>query len=657
MAESDVSKLLAARQCLRKTLEKSKSLAVEIDETGSRLQKINENIPLVSAELKSTYSRKATASAVAQHADQAFGPMSAVLKIYDSVQGIERLLGLGPTKGDIVGYLSLIKQLEGGLKFLSDNCGLAVQWMEDIVKLLDEDVTANNRYVLNLKKSLRILTELKSMEARALVSGGVLSDSFNKLEIEFRRMVKELPANSHELQIIVERLETNNNRFENCKTIYIDVRSSSSSSALNALDLSYLGIEISESDSVQKFEEYVGQWGIHMEFAIKQVLQTEFELCKSVFEKFGSNVSQSCFANITEKSGFLGLLKFGCRITETKKDAIKLLKLLEIFEMLDKLRVDFNVLFGSKECSEIQNLTRDLIKKVVYSACEIFKELSLQVELQRSTMVPSSFDASIPRLVTFVTSYCIMLLDDNYRLILCQILSIHQIWTQNKTHKGVLREELQKIVETMEINLETWAKTLQESSFSYFFLMNNYSYLHELFQQSVIGDFMGEKWLTVYEKKMEIYTEEYLKQSWGKLASILSEKDLVLFSPGRSATQDLVKKRLREFNDKFEEMYKEHFEWIVSDHGLRERACQVIIQAVVPTYRWYLHNYRYLAETGSSPGKYVKYSVTSLEAMLSSLFQPKMTRLRRTNSSRSSQLIGKLRNAVASQFRVAPITT
>ncbi|KAK9726804.1 hypothetical protein RND81_05G238200 [Saponaria officinalis] len=656
MPQSDIEKLFAARQCLSDTLEKSNSLASQIDQTGLRLQRVNENIPLLSAELRSTYSRRTTISAVGQHVDRAFGPVAAVLKIYDSVQGLERSLLSGLTDSDIVGYLSRVKQLEEALRFLSANCGLAVQWMEDIVRLLDEDVMADDMYVLNLKRSLRILKELKVMEVRGRLSGGLLNDSFNMIEIEFRRLVKENPPNFQKIQTIIERLEAND-RLENCKTIYVDVRSSRSSAALHALDLSYLGIEILESDSIQKIEDFVVQWGNHMEFAIRNVLQTEYELCKTVFEKFNPDVSQSCFAKITAQSGFVTLLQFGCRVTETKKDAIKLLKLLEIFAMLDKLRIDFNMLFSSKECSEIQNLTRDLIKRVVHGACDIFQELSLQVELQRSNMLPPRFDGSVPRLVTFVTNFCIMLLDDDYKPILYKVLSIHQIWSRNKNHKGILRKELQNIIETMEINLETWARTFEDDVFSYFFLMNNYTYLHELFQESAFGDLMGEKWVVAYGQKMEMYTEAYLKQSWGKLVPILSEEDIVLFSLRRGATQELVKKRLREFNDLFEDMYRQQSEWVVSDNGLRERACQVIVQTVVPTYRWYLHNYKYIAESGSSPGKYVKYSEASLVKMMGSLFQPKMTRLRRSNSSKSTQLIGRLKSAVASQFRAAPITT
>jgi len=156
---------------------------------------------------------------------------------------------------------------------------------------------------------------------------------------------------------------------------------------------------------------------------------------------------------------------------------------------------------------------------------------------------------------------------------------------------------------------------------------------------------------------MENYTELYLKESWGKLPGILSEEGLILFSPGRSTTQELVKKRLREFTDVFEDIYRKQSEWVVSDNGLREKACQLIVQSVIPSYRFFLHNYGHLVENGSSPGKYVRYTVLTLESMLNSLFQPKMTRFSRNNSSISTHLMGKLRNAVSNQFRVAPIPT
>ncbi|KNA22372.1 hypothetical protein SOVF_034570 [Spinacia oleracea] len=655
-----MDKLLAARECLRVSLEKSNSLSSQIDETNSNLKKINENLPLLSTELRSTYTRKSTLFSVGEQVDRAFGPVAAVLKIHDSVCGLEMSLMAGPIGGDILRYLSVVKQFEEALMFQSDNCELAGKWIEDIAKLLDENVMGDDKYILNVKKSLSILSELKEMKAHVTLKVGVLSNAFNTIELEFRELIKENSSSSnkftellvHKLQTVIERLKAND-RVENCKTIFVDVRSSNARAALQALDLSYLEEEISESDSIQKFEDHTVQWGKHMEFAVKHILQHEYEVCKSVFDKFGSEVSLGCFAKITVQSGFLALLEFGNRITEAKKDAIKLLKLLDIFAILHNLRADFNMLFGSKSCIEIQNLTRELIKRVVDGASEIFKELSHQVEAQRFNMMPP-LDGSVPRLVTFVTNYCAILLEDNHRLILSQVLSIHQIWNTKKSHNGILREEFRNILNSLEVNLETWSKTIEDVSLSYFFLMNNYMYLYEFLQGTVFGDLMGEKLLTEHKSKMQNYAQAYLKHSWGKLPSILSENELVLFSTN---TQELVKQRFRGFNDAFEELYKKQSQWVVMDNVMREKACQLIVHTVVPSYRCYVHNYGYMVENGSSPSKYVKYSVSSLEAMLSSLFQLNVTKFSRSNSSKSNHLIGKLRNAVANQFRVATITT
>lgn len=56
-----------------------------------------------------------------------------------------------------------------------------------------------------------------------------------------------------------------------------------------------------------------------------------------------------------------------------------LLKLLDIFASLSKLRSDFNRIFGGAACTEIHNLTRDLIKSVIERACEIFWEFCFKL--------------------------------------------------------------------------------------------------------------------------------------------------------------------------------------------------------------------------------------------------------------------------------------
>ncbi|GAB4849959.1 hypothetical protein Ancab_029259 [Ancistrocladus abbreviatus] len=672
----DIERLLDARHYLRDSLEKSRLLSSAIEGTGSRLGNINQKLPSLVTEVCSSHAQMCMLAAVKRHVERVIGPAVAVIKAHDAVRGLERL-SLSDACWDTFSYLLVVKQMAEAMRFLNDNCGLAVQWMEDVVKLLDNDADATDEFVLNVLRSLRLLKELKAMDARARLRGGLLSAAFDKLELGFRQLLIEnlgpirvtplstlvgeqplgvpspLPEEAiQKFHAILEWLKAND-RLENCMTIYADVRGSTVRAALQALNTSYVEMQVSEGDSVQTIEDYITQWGKHIQYAVKHVFEIEHELSKKVFEKIGWDVSAKCFGKITAQSEFLSLLQFGYKVTDTKKDAIKLLKLLDVFRVLEELRLDFNRLFGGKDCLEIQTVTRNLIKKVINGAWEIFKELPAQVELQRHTPPPP--DGSVPRLVTFVTNYCIMLLEDDYGPILSQVASIHQIWNQERScNGGDLRYVLYKIVRAMEINLEKWSKTYEDNALTYFFLMNNYLYLQETIRGTQFADLMGDNWLRKCDQHMEYYVAAYLKESWGKLPNVLSEDGLILFSPGRTTARELVKQRLKEFNDSFEAMYKRQSDWVVNDKCTGEKTCQLVVKTVIPAYRSYLHNYAFLVEKGSSPSKYLKYTALGMEGLINCLFQPKVEKV--TPNKPTNRLIGRIRSIVASQFRPTPVT-
>ncbi|KAF6161778.1 hypothetical protein GIB67_013855 [Kingdonia uniflora] len=644
-AAKRIENLVAARKSLRISLDKSKALSFALDKTGPRFEEINQRLPLLEAAVRPIRAQKEALVAVGGHIDRAVGPAAAVLKVFDAVHGLEKSL-LSDPRNDLLGYLSVLKRLEEALRFLADNCGLAIQWLEDIVEYLDDNSVADERYLSNLKKSLKILGELQSDEERARLDGGLLYAALDKLEGEFRRLLTEnsvpLPMSSsngeelaciapsplpvqviQKLQAIIERLKANN-RLEKCIAIYVEVRSLNVRASLQALNLDYLEISISEFNDVQSIEGYIAQWGKHLEFAVKHLFEAEYKLCNDVFDKIGLDVWMGCFAMIAAQAGMLAFLQFGKMVTESKKDPIKLLKLLDIFASLNKLRLDFNRLFGGKACLEIQNLTRDLIKRVIDGACEIFWELLVQVELQRQTPPPP--DGSVPRLVSFITDYCNRLLGDDYRPILTQVLIIHRSWKKENFQERLLNEALLTIVKAIELNLETWSKGYEDSTLSYIFLMNNHWHFYKHLKGTKLGDLLGDAWLREHEQYKEYYATIYLRETWGKLPALLSREGLIMFSGGRATARDLVKKRLKGFNEAFDDMYKKQSTWVLSERDLREKTCQMAVQAIVPVYRSYMQNYGPLVEQDASASKYSKYTVQSLEKMLSSLFQLKPTK-------------------------------
>ncbi|XP_011045056.1 PREDICTED: exocyst complex component EXO70A1 [Populus euphratica] len=551
-----IENLIAARKSLKLNLEKSKALGFSLEKAGPRLDEINQRLPSLEA------------------AVPPFVRTRKHLLLSWTGEVVIR------SKEQSSWYLSVLKRLEEALRFLGDNCGLAVQWLDDILEYLEDNVMADEQHFLNLKKSVKGLRESQSDDERARLDGGLLNAALDKLEGEFWRLLTEhsvpLPMSSspdlgeqaviapsllpvsvvHKLQAILGRLRTNN-RLEKGISIYVEVRSSNVRASLQALDLDYLEISIAEFNDVQSIEGYIAQWGKHLEFAVKYLFEAEYKLCNDVFERIVLDVWMGCFSNIAAQTGILAFLHFGKTVTESKKDPIKLMRLLDMFATLNKLRLDFNRLFGGA------------------------------VELQRQ--IPPPPDGNVPILVSIITDYCNKLLGDNYKPILNQVLLIHRSWKHEKFQERILVSE----------------------------------HLYKHLKGTKAGDLLGDSWFREHEQYKDHYAAIFLRDSWGKLSGHLSREGLILFSGGRATARDLVKKRVQNFNEAFDEMYKRQSSWVVPDSDLRDKICQLIVQAVVPVYQSYMQSYGPLVELDGSSSEYAKYLVQTLEQMLSSLFLPK----------------------------------
>ncbi|KAH7674745.1 Exocyst complex component Exo70 protein [Dioscorea alata] len=661
--------LLAARRSLRAGLDKSKSLSAALARAGPRLDEIRARLPSLESAVRPARAPRAALSSAASHIDRAVGPAAAVLKVFDAVHGLEPPLLLpSPLPSPLSSYLSLLSRLQEALRFLSDNSPLALQWLDDILDYLSDHSLADPPFLSGLQSLLASLRDSK-----APLDAGLLDAVLAKLLSEFRRLLSDhsnpLPMNPnpnpsaaasiapsplpvpviHSLTSILNRM-ISHGRLDDCVSAFIDVRGSTARAALDALGLDYLRIGPADFDDVQSIEADIGKWGRHLEFAVKHLLDAEYRLCHEVMENAGvPELPSKCFLEIADRAGFRSFLNFGMTVTESKKDPIKLLKLLDIFASLNKLRLDFNRLFGGKACVEIQNLTRDLIKRVIDGACDIFWELLVQVELQRSSPPPP--DGRVPRLVTFITDYCDRLLGEDYRPVLTQVLVIHRSWKQEKFQDRLLLDAILNIIKALEANFDAWSKGYEDATLSYLFMMNTHWHFYKQLKGTKLGELLGDVWLREHEQYKEYYAAVFLRETWGKLPGLLSRDGLILFSGGRATARDLVKKRLKAFNETLDAMYQKQSNWVVTDKELREKTCNLVVQAIVPAYRSYMQNYGPLVEQDASASKYAKYTAQSLEKMLGSLFQHKPVK---SVSFRVSHSNGKVESVVSNQYRSAP---
>ncbi|CAL4971435.1 unnamed protein product [Urochloa decumbens] len=625
--------LAAARRTLRAGVEKSRALGHALARAGPRLEEIQVALPALEAAVRPIRAPHGELAAAGPHIDRAVGPAAAVLKVFDAVHGLERPLlapGPGGGGGDLPGYLAVLAQLEDARRFLADNCGLAAQWLADIVEYLGDRDLADPRFLADLGVTLE---GLKAPSGD--LDGGLLAAALDILEAEFRRLLADhsgpltmpkpgaaaaaparVPAAAvKKLSLILDRLVANG-RQDRCVATYIDARGSVVSASLGALGLDYLR---DPAQDAQALGPALEMWGRHLEFVVRRLLESERQLCAKVFGQH-KDVASACFAEVASQAGVLDFLRFGRAVADAKKDPIKLQRL-----------------FGGKACAEIQSQTRDLVKLLIDGAVEIFEELIVQVELQRHMPPPS--DAGVPRLVTFVVEYCNRLLGDQYRLVLGQVVTIHRSWRKEVFNDRMLVDAVLNIVKALEANFDVWSKAYDNAIMAYLFMMNTHWHFFRHLKATKLGEILGDVWLREHEQYKEYYLSMFIRESWGALAPLLNREGLILFSKGRATARDLVKQRLKTFNSSFDEMYCRQSSWVIPDKDLREKTCNLVVQTIVPTYRSYLQNYGPLVDQEGNGGRYVRFTVDGMEKMLGALYMPRPRRAASIQTRHSSDKI------------------
>lgn len=646
--DGKIESLMAARDVLRSGLEKSRSIGLELERSGKRLEEMTRRLPSLESALGLFPLRMCSSNlAMEDRVKCGIRPANAVLQVCETVHELEALLSVTPAS-DLTAYLSLVKNLEQALKFLGNNCGLAIQWLQGVAEFLEENGVATDRLVSNVKRSLIILRDLEAAEERSRLDGGAMDAAFGKIEAEFERLLEEnsVPFGPEsdrpdeesdknfpdpvipQLQAIIERLSSNH-RLEKCVSTYIAIRSMNARASLQPLDLDYLDEPFEDNQTV---ESRIRKWSEDLKFAVKGLLGHEHRLCSRIFEQqLTDEIPMSCFVEIAARSEISRFLQFGKRVTESRKSPDKLLNLLDMFSVLDDLRPDFTWLFGGVSCEEIQTQTRDLIKRVVEGSWDIFWELSYQVELQRLSPPPS--DGAVPELVSFVTKYCNRLLGNVYRPALIKTMEIHQSWKREKYQEGLFTNQIYSLVKEIGLNLDTWAKAYEDRSLSWLFMMNNHGHFGDL-RGSKLGDMMGDSWLRAHEQYRDQYAALYVEEIWGKLSAPLEEE-----YPSQ--------RRLRCFNEVLEEAYEKQGEWSVANERLREKVRASAMEAVLPAYRDYLRRYRAISGDEFIVGgrEEIKYSVQEVEEMIGSLFEPKPRKV--GTGKRYYAIDDKLDNAMA----------
>ncbi|XLR52271.1 hypothetical protein HN51_003001 [Arachis hypogaea] len=470
------------------------------------------------------------------------------------------------------------KKLEEALKLLTDNCTLAIGWLQGVLDFLQDKAITNEFYLFQVKKSLRILQELQAVEEGVRINGGFLSAALDNLETEFQRllMANSMPiplvsVGSHvatqalpgsvmgKLQAIIERLNANS-RLAKCKSIYVEVRGTNAQRTLNTLDLSYLEIPTAKFEDVREIASYIDQWALIWSWLSRTFL-----------------ILSTCYLAVSLR-----------RLAEKHRP----------------------------------------------------NQLLAQVKLQRPSSPPR--DGGVPRLISFVTDYCNQLLNDTYLPHLKKVLETHLSWRNETYEEGIVFTQIYDTIKEVAVNLDSWSKAYEDITLSYIFMIDNHCHFYNL-RGIMLGDMMGDTWLGAHEQYKDYYAALYLRNSWGKLLSIIVQKDLL----SSSLSSQGLGKRLYTFNVAFDERYKKESSWTICDEALRKNICKHLVECIVPIYKAYVKNYNLTIENEGMVVKHIKYTAESLENKIWSLFQPK---LKKNGSVKHADWTSKIKR-VSKNFR------
>ncbi|GER52309.1 exocyst subunit exo70 family protein G1 [Striga asiatica] len=619
--------LLAARNILKSSIEKSRDISAALDKTSSKLEKTSRGLPYLQSAIHDV-ANKCSIYEIKSEIDRAIGPAAGALKVLSLVHEVQASLETDPRVAGLFAYINDVKRLQEALKLLVSNCRLAIIWLEDIDRGLFADGDDFGDWYFGRVST--VVKKLDELQGKGYCSG-VLSSALDRLEHEYKRLVTEsrtiddfpAPDAIRELQAIIEILAANG-RLDRCVSVYTEARVENARATLRALGMD---IQLYKTVSSQTVESYVDMWDQHMEFVVRHLLHSERRLCSEVYRD--DDTWMNCFAKIASGCGFTEILDFARRICGSKREAIKLPRLLRVFSTLDRLRLDFNDLFGGRFCVGIQKKTRGLVRRVVRETCEIFYKLSAQVELQRAWGPPP--DGSIPRLVRFVTDYCSHLLEDgNNSLILTRVLEINRAWNNELVDgRQLLSFEINNVMKAVETNLETWARSYEDAALSHVFMMNSHWYLFKRVRGTELGKLMGDSWVWAHEGSFGYHAVSYMRESWEKIVELLREDGLTFFPGGRAVDRDLVKKRIRLFCEAFDNMYRKQSKWMLSDKALRWKICQLIVETIVRPYKSYLQRFM--------PAGLEYHSGESLENLIGKLFQ--LPKLGKQSNSKCTDLI------------------
>ncbi|XP_068665996.1 exocyst complex component EXO70B1-like [Aristolochia californica] len=430
------------------------------------------------------------------------------------------------------------------------------------------------------------------------------------------------PDSIGDLREIADRMIRARYEKELCQA-YSSVRRDALDESLSVLGIDRLSIEEVQKIEWSALDDKMKKWIQAVKIVVLVLLAGEKRLCEQIFD--GSHpIKEICFTE-TAKGSLMQVLSFAEAISISRRSSEKLFRILDMYEALADLMPDLRCLFTEESGDFLYGETEVILSALGEAAMGTFTEFENAVHRETSSR---SQGGEIHPLTRYVMNYVKLLVDYSNTL-------NHLLYEENPNPSmGHGDEELSYLKEvtplgrrilvlitSLESNLEEKSKLYEDAAMQYIFLMNNILYIVQKVKDSELRELLGDLWVRKRRGQVRQYATSYLRASWSRVLSCLKDEGLAGGGSSSNVSKVALKERFKNFNQGFDEIYRNQTTWKIQDSQLREELRVSISDKVIPAYRSFLGRFGGHLESGRHAGKYIKYTADDLENLLSDLFE------------------------------------
>ncbi|XP_068665536.1 exocyst complex component EXO70B1-like [Aristolochia californica] len=429
------------------------------------------------------------------------------------------------------------------------------------------------------------------------------------------------PDSIADLREIADRMIRARYEKELCQ-VYSSVRRDALDESLSILGVDRLSIEEVQKIEWPALDDKMKKWIQAVKIVVRVLLAGEKRLCEKILG--GSHpIKEICFTE-TAKGSLMQVLNFPEAIAISRRSSEKLFRILDMYEALAELIPDLRCLFPDESGDFLYGETEAILSALGEAAKGTFAEFENAVQRETS---PRSQGGEIHPLTRYVMNYVRLLVDYSNTL-------NHLLYEDNSNPsmgheddelsylKDVtpLGRRILRLISSLESNLEEKSKFYEDAAMLYIFLMNNILYIVKKVKDSELRELLGDHWVRKRRGQVRQYATSYFRASWSRVLSCLRDEGL---GGGSSSNVSKValKERFKNFNQGFDEIYRNQTTWKVQDSQLREELRLSISDKVIPAYRSFLGRFGGHLEIGRHAGKYIKYTADDLENLIIDLFE------------------------------------